>query len=201
MACRLGVRAYGASSTGISHWNFVHGRRGLFFSIFSILQCRARHFLCFHLTLPTIILLSRNRTRRPNTLRCKALCIMPCICIRMPVESPDMDERAGCLWAYSKPGGDVLFDWKTSRAATCLDNVISADFAGIVQSDGYGAYPAFAKTRNGAITFAGCWAHVRRKFHEAKAQSPCMASWFLLQIAHLYQVEAELREPARRAVG
>lgn len=102
--------------------------------------------------------------------------------------------RLGYLWAYSKPGGDVLFDWKTSRAATCLDDVITVDFAGIVQSDGYGAYPAFAKNRDGAITLAGCWAHVRRKFHDALEQAPRTAGWFIRHIQHLYRVEAELRE-------
>jgi transposase len=102
--------------------------------------------------------------------------------------------RLGYLWAYSKPGGDVLFDWQTSRAATCLEEVITVNFAGILQSDGYGAYPAFAKNRDGAITLAGCWAHVRRKFHEALEQSPRTAGWFLRHIQHLYRVEAELRE-------
>ena len=32
--------------------------------------------------------------------------------------------RQGYLWVYSKPGGDVLFDWQTSRASTCLDDII-----------------------------------------------------------------------------
>jgi transposase len=44
--------------------------------------------------------------------------------------------RQGYLWAYRRPGGDVLFDWQTSRAAACLDNVIAVDFAGTVQCDG-----------------------------------------------------------------
>lgn len=102
--------------------------------------------------------------------------------------------RLGYLWTYSRPGEDVFFDWQTSRAASCLDEVIHADFTGTLQSDGYGAYPAFAKTRGGAITLAGCWAHVRRKFHEALEQAPRTAYWFLQHIGHLYQVEAELRK-------
>jgi transposase len=102
--------------------------------------------------------------------------------------------RLGYLWAYSRPRSDVFFDWQTSRAASCLDDVIDADFNGTVQSDGYSAYPAFARNRGGAITLAGCWAHVRRKFHEALEQSPRTAGWFLCHIAHLYRVEAELRD-------
>jgi transposase len=101
--------------------------------------------------------------------------------------------RQGYLWAYSRPGGDVLFDWQTSRAAACLDNVITADFTGTLQCDGYSAYPAFAERRAGKVTLAGCWAHARRKFHEAIEQAPRTTGWIIRQIAHLYRVESDLR--------
>ena len=77
------------------------------------------------------------------------------------------------------------------------------DCTGIVQCDGYAAYPSFAKQHPQPIVLAGCWAHVRRKFHEAREQSPKLTGWFLRQIQLLYQVEAALREskvgPALRA--
>lgn len=101
--------------------------------------------------------------------------------------------RQGYLWTCSRPGGDVFYRWETSRAATCLDHIIPVDFTGTVQCDGYSAYRSFANRRNG-IELAGCWAHVRRKFHEALAQSPKTAGWILRQIQHLYRVEARLRE-------
>ena len=106
--------------------------------------------------------------------------------------------RQGYLWAYRRPGGGVLFDWQTSRAAACLDNVIAADFTGTLQCDGYSAYPAFAERRAGKVTLAGCWAHARRKFHEALEQAPRTAGWIVRQIAHLYRIEKELR---RRRAG
>ena len=102
--------------------------------------------------------------------------------------------RQGYLWTCSRPGGDVFYRWATSRAAACLDNVIPVDFNGTVQCDGYAAYRAFANGRSGAIELAGCWAHVRRKFHEALEQTPKTAGWFLRQIQHLYRIEARLRE-------
>lgn len=105
--------------------------------------------------------------------------------------------RQGYLWTSSKPGGDVVFHWQTSRAAKCLENVIPVDFKGTIQCDGYAAYGAFAQTRAGAITLAGCWAHARRKFHEAIEQAPRQAGWIMRQIQHLYHVERELRQ--RRA--
>jgi transposase len=102
--------------------------------------------------------------------------------------------RQGYLWTSSKPGGDVVFHWQTSRAAACLDNIIPVDFSGTVQCDGYAAYRTFAQSRQGRISLAGCWAHARRKFHEAIEQAPRQAGWILRQIQLLYQVEKELRE-------
>ncbi len=43
------------------------------------------------------------------------------------------------------------------------------------------------------MTLAGCWAHVRRKFYEAREEAPRTAAWILRQIAYLYHVEAHLR--------
>ena len=102
--------------------------------------------------------------------------------------------KLGYLWTGTRPGGDVFYRWETSRAAACLENVISVDFKGTVQCDGYAAYRAFANNRGSTIELAGCWAHVRRKFHESLEQSPRSSGWFMRQIQHLYQIEARLRE-------
>jgi transposase len=111
--------------------------------------------------------------------------------------------KQGYLWTGSRPGGDVFFHWATSRAAACLDHVVPATFTGTIQCDGYAAYRAFAHGRSQPITLAGCWAHVRRKFYEARESAPRLAGWWLNQIQHLYRIEACLREqragPALRA--
>ena len=101
--------------------------------------------------------------------------------------------RQGYLWVCSALGGDVVFHWHTSRATGCLQKIVPVDFSGVIQCDGYNAYPAFAGTRAG-IKLAGCWAHVRRKFFEALEQSPRTAGWVMAQIQNLYAVEARLRE-------
>jgi len=101
--------------------------------------------------------------------------------------------KQGYLWTCSRPGGDVFYRWETSRAATCLVNVLGREFQGVVQCDGYRAYRAFAE-RSQEINLSGCWAHVRRKFHEAREQTPGRAGWILRQIQHLYRIEAQLRE-------
>lgn len=98
----------------------------------------------------------------------------------------------GYLWVYHRPGGDVLYEWHTSRAADCLKRMLD-DFSGKVQCDGYGAYASYARGRTD-IELAGCWAHARRKFLDAKEETPGLAGWFLHQVGLLYRIEARLRE-------
>lgn len=102
--------------------------------------------------------------------------------------------RQGYLWTGNKPGGDVFFHWATSRAAACLGDIIPAKFTGTIQCDGYSAYRAFATERKGAVSLAGCWAHVRRKFFEALESAPRAAGWIMRQLQHLYVIESRLRE-------
>jgi transposase len=110
--------------------------------------------------------------------------------------------KHGYLWTSSDPAGDVVFDWQTSRAASCLEKIVPVDFTGVVQADGYEAYDCFARSRGGRIVLAGCLAHVRRKFYEAQEQAPKAAGWILRQLGHLYALEAQLRKaragPRRR---
>lgn len=101
--------------------------------------------------------------------------------------------KQGYLWTGNRPGGGVFYQWQTSRAAACLDDIIPAHYTGTLQCDGYSAYRAFANGRKG-IELAGCWAHVRRKFYESLEQSPRTAGWLVRQIQQLYQIEAQLRE-------
>ncbi len=87
----------------------------------------------------------------------------------------------------------MLFHWETGRGAACLENIIPVDFSGVIQCDGYEAYDCFARGRS-QIVLAGCMAHVRRKFHEAKEQSPRVAGWILKHIQNLYALESRLRK-------
>ncbi len=102
--------------------------------------------------------------------------------------------KLGYLWTCGAPRGDVIFHWETSRAATCLENIIPVDFSGVLQCDGYEAYDCFARRRGETIVLAGCLAHVRRKFYDARETAPKVAGWFLKHFQHLYALEAKLRQ-------
>src|SRR5271170_2044676 len=108
---------------------------------------------------------------------------------------PDVKGKSqqGYLWVYSRPRGDVLFEWRLNRSREGPREFLKK-FRGKLQTDGYATYKSLAKER-GDLTLIGCWAHARRGFHEALAETK-LAAWFVYQIGQLYAVEKELREKA-----
>jgi transposase len=106
--------------------------------------------------------------------------------------------KTGYLWALHRPGGDTFYTWQASRAAACLDSIIPDSWAGIVQCDGYAAYPAWRRARaprtDAPVVLAGCMAHARRGFFESLRQAAGESRLLLRQFQHLYAIEARLRE-------
>lgn len=116
-----------------------------------------------------------------------------------PVKCHDPDEKRGrttdgWLWVISRPGGDVVFDWRLTRRHGELTTLLDG-YRGILQSDGYAAYPAFVE-QNPGVTWVGCWAHARRKFHEAQAEAPKAVRVVLRLIARMYRLERKWDEAA-----
>lgn len=96
--------------------------------------------------------------------------------------------KQGYLWALSHPNGEVVFDWRLTRQKGELTSLIGEDYQGVLQSDGYAAYAAYAKTRP-QVTWLGCWAHARRKFFEAQGENPRVVKAVLQLIARMYRRE------------
>ena len=101
--------------------------------------------------------------------------------------------KQGYLWTLKRPEGDAVFVWRTSRAAQCLSNIIPVSFTGIIGCDGYQAYQTHLAQNAQRLRLAACWAHVRRKFDEAKEAHPRQAAAVLLLIQRMYQIERHLR--------
>lgn len=109
-----------------------------------------------------------------------------------PIRCNDPDLRdgkttQGWLWALARPGGDVVFAWRLSRRHDEAERLLGA-YQGVLQSDGYEAYAAYARAHSG-VEWAGCWAHARRRFFEVAAERPKTAERVLRLIARLYQLE------------
>jgi transposase len=117
-----------------------------------------------------------------------------------PVKFQDPVRKGVCgtgyFWVFYNPVRNLsYFAWRTGRGADCLDSIIPADFQGTIQCDGFQVYQRVAKIRAAmgrTIQLGGCLAHGRRYFYDARAEGED-ATWVLLQIQKLYQIEARLR--------
>jgi len=99
------------------------------------------------------------------------------------------------FWQYSRPHGLVYFDYQSTRSRAGPGAFLS-DYTGRLQSDGYEVYTPLGRRLH---SHAGCWAHARRKFDEARKvapkEAPCLRSQAMLdRIGELYAVEAEARD-------
>jgi len=119
-------------------------------------------------------------------------------CDETPVKFIDPDEKgghamSGYLWVLSAPDGDVVFDWRLTRRHGELTTLLTDDYVGLMQSDGYEAYAAYARLHP-AVAWVGCWAHARRRFFEAQAEQPRIAKAALRLIGRMYRREREWDE-------
>jgi transposase len=114
-----------------------------------------------------------------------------------PIRVNDPDEKRGgttegWMWVVSRPGDDVVFDWRLSRRHGELTSLIEG-FKGLLQSDGYAAYESYANNHP-EVTWLVCWAHCRRKFFAAQKESPRVVHFVLRIIGWLYQAEKKWDE-------
>ena len=129
-------------------------------------------------------------------------------CDETPVKFLDPDEKGrgaiqGYLWVVSAPDGDVVFDWRLTRRHGELTTLLTDDYAGLLQSDGYDAYRSYVEDHP-SVTWLGCWAHARRYFFEAQGDNPRIAQAAMRLIGRMYRREREWDEqkltPAQRGV-
>jgi len=110
----------------------------------------------------------------------------------------------GYFFEYSRPQGMVIYDFQMSRGRAGPESFLKG-FKGVLQTDGYTGYDQVGSKEG--IVHAACWAHVRRKFHEAHliAKSDPHPREIVEAIAALYATEAHARvegmdEAARMAL-
>jgi transposase len=95
------------------------------------------------------------------------------------------------LWQYSRPGGGAVFDFRLGRGRAGPREFLGR-FEGILQTDGYIAYDQVGGPK---MVHVCCWAHARRKFHEAVKLSPQdkVAIGLVAQIDELFAIDARAR--------
>jgi transposase len=120
--------------------------------------------------------------------------------IPVPVLAPGNGKtKTGRLWTYvrdDRPAGSleapaVWFAYSPDRKSEHPANHLKS-FHGTLQADAFAGFNRLYAT--GRIREAGCWAHVRRKFHDlVEAHQSPIATEALQRIAELYQIEKEIR--------
>lgn len=97
----------------------------------------------------------------------------------------------------------MAFDWRLGRGHEGPVEFLGLNDGSVkspiklIQCDGYSAYEALSN-RYREIRLGACLAHIRRKFYEARGQSPEVADAILKLIGKAYQVEASMRAGPRR---
>ena len=128
--------------------------------------------------------------------------------------------QRGYVWAYATGVHDpiqaVVFELKEGRSGQhardflclspprdgpwCTADPPGMPWSGYLLVDDYAGYKALfaassAGTAAGGVTELGCWAHVRRKFHELHiASKSALAQTALEHIGALYGLEREMKE-------
>src|SRR5262249_53546685 len=102
--------------------------------------------------------------------------------------------RTGHLWVYL---GDVdhpyaVFDFTPTYSGDGPRAWLSG-YTGHVQADALKQYDPLFDRPPPAPTEVGCWAHARRKFHDARTSDPARAHEALARVRRLYDIEAEAR--------
>ena len=101
--------------------------------------------------------------------------------------------RTGHLWVYvgDRDHPFRVYDYSPDRRGE-HPQAFLAGWAGFFHADAYGGFNALFET--GRVHEVACWAHARRKFHEARSADAEAAHGALARIKILYAIEEKARE-------
>jgi transposase len=112
----------------------------------------------------------------------------------VPVWDPTLPQtRTGRFWVYI---GDVrnpyvVYDYTPRRTRDGPEKFLKG-FRGYLQADAFSGYDRICAGPD--VVEVACWAHVRRKFFEARTSAPVLAHAALARIRQLYAVEHAAEE-------
>jgi transposase len=101
--------------------------------------------------------------------------------------------KTGRLWAYlgDRDNPFVVYDYTPDRSHDGPERFLEGYRSGYLQSDAYAGYDGLHAR---GLIEVGCWAHARRKFHEARTSDPERSHAAIAWIGRLYAVEREARD-------
>ena len=99
--------------------------------------------------------------------------------------------KTGRIWVYRSQDGNVIFDFRMDRSHEGPKDIVG-DFEGFLQSDAYVGHD-FLFRHNDVRIELGCWAHVARKFRDARDSDGDLVAEFDVLFALLTQIENDVR--------
>lgn len=83
----------------------------------------------------------------------------------------------------------LIYDFTLSKARAGPEALLN-DYNGYLHADAANLYDQLYTRQN--MTEVACWAHARRKFHEAQITAPLQAARAMVLISKLYRIEKEV---------
>lgn len=104
-------------------------------------------------------------------------------------------ETTSYMWVQARSGARpiILFHYAKNRSGSNAEELLY-DYHGVLQVDGYDGYAQVIKNNN--IVRLGCWAHARRKFHDAFKSSSgnSIGKQALKYFKKIYEIEEEIKD-------
>jgi transposase len=114
---------------------------------------------------------------------------------RVFVEQPGKVGFGWWLWTFNSTD-TAVYILDPSRSHQVPEDHYPPDASGVLVVDRYSAYKAMSQVKNGTLSLAFCWAHVRRDFVRVGKGWPPLKSWaldWLRRIRELYRWNRQRR--------
>jgi transposase len=109
---------------------------------------------------------------------------------RVPVQDQADKTKSGRLWVYvgDRDHPFTVYDYTPTKARDGPAKIL-ANYVGFLQADAANVFDGFFVP--GAMTEAGCWAHARRYFHDARDSDAARSAQALARIGEFYAIEKQ----------
>jgi hypothetical protein len=108
------------------------------------------------------------------------------------LDPPKKECSRGYFWGYVGDRLELGFDFSMGRGSEAPLRALRGFRGSVLQVDGYSGYDPVERA-NPAMVRAGCMAHMRRKFYDARELDPGRCLLLLARVRELYRVEEDAR--------
>jgi len=116
--------------------------------------------------------------------------------VQLQDEMKSKKTRTARLWVYygNKDHPYNVYDFTPTRERAGPERFLQTYQEGYIQADAYPGYDGIFNDKERNVKELLCWAHARRKFHEAQKSDPELSHSAIAMIKLLYQVEKDIKD-------